>query len=127
MDNANVAEVTSLQSAIYYYLKFDRSPEKNIGLYSLGLHAFSKVWLKLNENYGSSNHLKILISDILQSARNDPKMNSRRITNEKYPTYHDMRYTALGVPNFLPFHCTISHFQDMAHIRIFTLTPMLKF
>ena len=31
------------------------------------------------------------------------------------------------VPNFHPFRSTISCFQDIAHFRIFPLTPMLKF
>ncbi len=31
------------------------------------------------------------------------------------------------VPNFRPFRSTISRFQDVAHFRIFPLTPMVKF
>ncbi len=31
------------------------------------------------------------------------------------------------VPNFRPFRSMINHFQDIAHFRIFPLTPMLKF
>ncbi len=31
------------------------------------------------------------------------------------------------VTNFCPFRSTISRFQDIAHFRIFPLTPMLKF
>ena len=68
MDNGNVAEITSLQSAIY--LKYDITRASN-GLYFPGLHAFSKVWLKLKENFGSSSLLKMLTSGILQSALND--------------------------------------------------------
>ena len=31
------------------------------------------------------------------------------------------------VPNFSPFHSTASCFQNIAHFRIYPLTPMLKF
>ena len=31
------------------------------------------------------------------------------------------------VPNFRPFHSTISRIQDIAHFMIFPFTPMLKF
>ncbi len=31
------------------------------------------------------------------------------------------------VQSFRPFRSTISRFQDIAHFRIFPLTPMLKF
>ncbi len=47
MDYRNIAEVTSVQSAIY--VKFGRSKEKVMACISLGLHAFPKVWLRLNE------------------------------------------------------------------------------
>ena len=75
MDNGNVAEVSSLQSAIY--LKFGA---KSNGLHFNRLHAFSKVWLKLNKNFGTSSLLKILISGILKSALNDLKLNSKNQT-----------------------------------------------
>ena len=65
MGNDNVAEVTSLQSVIY--LKFGKSPEQ---VYLPGLHAFSKVWLKLNENCGQQPFENVNIR-ILQSAPND--------------------------------------------------------
>ncbi len=54
MDNAEVEEGTSLQSARYRYLKCGISPEKVMVCIFPGLHAFSEVWLKLNENCGSS-------------------------------------------------------------------------
>ncbi len=75
-----MAEVTSLQSTIY--LKFGRSPEKVMActLYFPGLHAFSKVWLELNENCGRSSLLKMLTSGILKSAPNDFKLNSKNQT-----------------------------------------------
>ncbi len=47
MGNGNVAEVTSLQSAIYNVLKIWQITRKRNGLYFPGLHAFSNVWLKL--------------------------------------------------------------------------------
>ncbi len=31
------------------------------------------------------------------------------------------------VPNFRPFRSMVSRFQDIAHFRIFPLTPTLKF
>ncbi len=83
MDNSNVAEVTSLQSGSgsAIYLKFGRSPEKVTACISpLSLHAFSEVWLKLDENCGSSSLLKMLTSEILQSAPNGPKLNSKNLT-----------------------------------------------
>ncbi len=43
-------------------------------------HACHKVWLKLDENRGSSSLLKILTSEILQNAQNDPKLNSNDLT-----------------------------------------------
>ncbi len=50
MDNGNVAEVTSLQSAMY--LKFRRLPEKVHALACISLdYLLSPVWLKLNENW----------------------------------------------------------------------------
>ncbi len=52
MDNGNVGEVTSRQSAIH--LQFGKSPKKVVASISRDLHAFSKVWLKLDENCGSS-------------------------------------------------------------------------
>ncbi len=42
-----------------------------------GQHAYNKICLKLIANLGSSSLLKILTSEILQSALNDPKPNSR--------------------------------------------------
>ena len=72
MDNGKVAEVTSLQIPV---LKMWQITSKGNGLYFPGLHAFSKVWLKLNENCGSSiksNLLKLLTAGILQNAPNDP-------------------------------------------------------
>ncbi len=75
MDNANVAEATFLQSAVYAY-KIWQIARKSNSLYFLGLHAFSKVWLKLVENCSNSNLLKIL-SELFQNASNGPKLNSK--------------------------------------------------
>ena len=47
---------------------------------------FIKVFLKLDENCGSSCLLEFLTSEILQSAPNDPKLNSKNQT-QKYTTY----------------------------------------
>ncbi len=38
-----------------------------------------------------------------------------------------VQYTGPLIPNFRQFGSTISHFQDIAHFRIFSLTPTLKF
>ncbi len=46
------------------------------------IHAFCYVWLNLDENWGSSNLLKILTSEILQSAPNDSKLNSNDLTQK---------------------------------------------
>ena len=91
--------------------------------FSWDQHAYNKIWFKLIENWGSSSLLKILTSEILQSAPNDPKPNSRNQAS-KVP------YMGTVVPrviNFRPFCSTISPFQDIPHFRIFPLTPMLKF
>ena len=74
MDNSKVAEVTFLQIARYRYSKICQITRKSNGLHFNGLHAFSKVSLKLNEHRGSnikSSLLKILTSGILQRAPND--------------------------------------------------------
>ncbi len=55
----------------------------------------------------------MLTSDILQSELNDPKLNSE----VKISTH--MQFLTQKVPNFYPFHSTISHFEDIAHFRIF--------
>ena len=49
--------------------------QKSNSLYSPDYHNFHEVWLKLDENYGSSRLLKILTLEILQLSLNDPKMN----------------------------------------------------
>ncbi len=78
MDNGKVAEVTSLQSVGYRYLKCGGSPEKVMACISAGYMLSLKFHcLKLKENWGSNIHdikislLKILTSGILQSAPND--------------------------------------------------------
>ncbi len=45
-------------------------------------HAFHKVWLKLDENCGSSSPLKILTLEILKSAPHDTKLNSNVLTRK---------------------------------------------
>ncbi len=45
-------------------------------------HTYNKIWLKLNENWESSSLLRILTSEILQSALNVPKPNSRNRTSK---------------------------------------------
>ncbi len=78
MDNGKVADATSLQSAIY--LKFSRPAGKVMACILPRLHAFYKVWLKLDEHCGSSSLLNISTSKILHSAPNDPKLNSKNQT-----------------------------------------------
>ena len=39
----------------------------------------------------------------------------------------NMQFLGVRVPNLHPFHSMISRIQDIAHFRIFPLTPMLKF
>ncbi len=124
MANGNVAEVTFRQSAIYF-LNFADCQKSN-SLYSTLntiYHTFRKVWLKLDENYGRSSLLKILTSEILQSALNDPKLNSK---NQTQSVLHTQFLERQG----LNFHVSLSifsHIQDIAHFRIFPLTPMLTF
>ena len=78
--------------------------------------------MKLNEKLGSSSLLKILTVEILQSAPNDPKP-TQGIRYQKYPTY-----VHCSTPSHKrPCRSTISHFQDIAHFRIFPLTLILKF
>ncbi len=45
-------------------------------------HALHKVWLKLDEKCRSSSLLKILTSELLQSAPNDPKLDLKNQTQE---------------------------------------------
>ncbi len=116
MDNGNIAEVTSIQNAIY--LKFVRSPKKVNGLYFRGLlvHAFSKVWLKLNENYGSSSLLKMLTSGILQSAPIHLKLNSK---NHIWKVPYITQYIGPQVPIFPPFCSTIRKYFKVSYFFFF--------
>ncbi len=75
MDTANPAEVTFLQSAIYF--KKWQIARKSNSLYFPRIHPFRNVWLNLDESCGSLSLLKILASEILQSAPNDPKTELR--------------------------------------------------
>ena len=51
-----------------------------MGCISPDYYSLRKVWLSLDENFGNSSLLKILTSEILQSASNDPEMNSNALT-----------------------------------------------
>ena len=94
--------------------------------FSRDQHTCNKIWLKLIENCGCSSLLKILTSEILQIAPNDPKPNSRNQASKVPYLYHRLYvHSSTPSPNFCPFRPTISHFQDIAHFGI--LTPMLKF
>ena len=79
MDNGNVAEVTSLQSAIY--LKFGRSPEHVMARISPGYMLSLKFGWNWMEIVGAAAYWK----GYFQSAPNDLNL-TRRIRNEKYPT-----------------------------------------
>ena len=50
---------------------------------------------------------------------------TQRIRHEKYPPYHNT-YIGPQVPNFHPFCSTVSHFQDIAHFRIFPIDFHVK-
>ena len=84
-------------------------------------HTYNKVCLKLNEKRGSSRLLKILTSEILES---DPQT-KLKLTGIKSTL--PICTVVARVPNFRPFHSTISRFQDIAHFSIFPLIHMLKF
>ncbi len=84
MNTGNVAEVTYLQSTIYFYSLANSQKKYRV-------YVFYKVWLKFNEHCGSGNLLKFLIqfliiilnvSEILQSAPNDPKLNDAKVTKK---------------------------------------------
>ena len=61
----------------------------------------------------------------LEIAPNDPKPNKESGIKSTLHIY--VGYTVLlQVQNFRLFRSTISRFQDIAHVRIFPLTPMLK-
>ncbi len=83
-----------------------------------------EAWLKLNENCGRSNLLKILtyIGNIAQWILEWPRTQLK----ESLPIY---MYAVPRNENheFHPFRFTITHFQDIPHLRIFLFTPMLKF
>ncbi len=70
----------NLFSKYHILLKFGRSPKKRI--FSPDYQAFNKAWLISDKNWGSSSLLKILTSEILQSAPNDPKLNSNDLTRK---------------------------------------------
>ncbi len=59
---------------------FTRSPEKAMPVFTSDDLIFHKVWLKLDEKWGSSSPLKVLIPGILQNVPNDPKLNSKNHT-----------------------------------------------
>ncbi len=112
MDYANVAELTSLPSTKNLIWQITR---KSNGPYFPPLHAFCKVWLKFDENCGSSGLSKILISGILQSYQMTPN-STKRIGHKKYLTYAPCRTTS--PINLHLFHSTISHFQDIGYLAL---------
>ena len=63
-------------SKCHKIFKFQQIAKKGYSLNSLVTNIL-KIWLELNENWGSSSLMKILTSEIWQSATNDSKPNSR--------------------------------------------------
>ncbi len=79
---------------------------------------FGWNWMK---TVGGVAFLKLLTSEILQSAPNDPKMNSKNgIWKVSYICISQDRW----VPNYYPFRSTTNPFQCVTHFRIFPLTPV---
>ena len=88
---------------------------------SHSLYSRHKVWLKLNEKCHSNGLLNILTSEFLQSAPNDPKLNSNDLTL-KVPRrscdYESQILSVLLYGQLFSRYCT---FYD------FPLTPILNF
>ncbi len=76
----------------------------------------------MNENFGSSSVLIILTLEILESAPNDPKLNSNDLT-WKVP----YRWSFLDRDQIFIRFALRSTVLDIAHFMIFPVTPMLKF
>ena len=97
MNTGNVAEVTYLQSDTTFIVW-------QIARRKYRVHVFYKVWLKLNEHCGSGNLLKFLISENLQSAPNDPKLNDAEVT-KKYQVKKKLtvRYSLLSTMMSIKF------------------------
>ena len=83
MDNGNAAEVTYIIFKVPYIFKIWQIARQSNSLYSPQLNAFCKFWLNWMKNVGAVFHsslLKILTSEILQSAPNDAELNSKNWT-----------------------------------------------
>ena len=106
------------------YLEIWLIARKINSLYSQGLHAFSKVWLKWDDSLGSSSLLKILTSELLQSAPND---HQTEVKESDMKSTLQCSTSRPRVRNGRPSRSTVSRFQGVAHFRIFPLTSMLKF
>ncbi len=82
MANGNASEVNYpyVQSAVFF--NFGISPNKITACVTLLLdyHTVHKDWLEIDENCGStcSRFLKMVTSEILQSAPNDPKLTPKK-------------------------------------------------
>ena len=80
------------------------------------------VTLKSDENCGKSRSLKIVIWNFAKCTE-WPQTKLKGIGHQKYPTYV---HCSTPSPNFHPFLSTTRRVQDTAHVRIFSLTPMLN-
>ena len=119
MDNCNVCSWGNFSSKCHILKIWQIARNVTcIGLYFPGLHAFSKLWLKLNENCGSNSLLKILTYDGSEYFAKCTEWPQTELKESDTKCTLHMQYTGPQVPNFCPFRSTISCFQDIAHFRI---------
>ena len=102
------------------FLIFGRSPKQVIAYISPW--TLCEVWLKSDENCWRSSVSEIVESEILQSALNDPKLNSKNLTL-KVSYICALWYPEC--PKFCPFRSAISRFQDIPHLD-FPIDPHVK-
>ena len=119
MDNGNV---TSLQKC--HILKIWHIARKVMACISLDYMLCIKFGWNWTKICGRSSHLKILTSEILQSAPNGLKLNSK---NQTWNVPHICSIYRRQSPILCSFGSMIIRFQEIAHFRIFPLIPMLKF
>ena len=121
-----------LSSCLKFFIKFRQIAPKVIACIPPWLPYFPVFWLKLDENSGSSSLFKILTLEILQSAPNDPKLNSK---NRDMKSMLYMHFLGLRGPNFHPFYsmimplsrnCTFCYFPIDSHINISKCHKLLK-
>ncbi len=89
-------------------------------------HTYNKIWLKLNENWGSNSLFENLNIENFEKCTEWPQTKLKE-SGVKGTCTPPMCTVVPRVPNFRPFGSTVIRFQDIAQFGIFLLTPVLKF